>query len=682
MERRQLLGLVRCVLVATAGTYFVAAKTLNSNRPPPVEATTPSPPTPPLLPTSCAFDTLPGFPFYWDPDCTETKLGCKADSHSVQCRFCGEPPYDSIACPHPSKYMMSAMQGNMPTEAAWIVVGGGAAGCAAAAALADAGEDVLVLERGLSDRQVPATEQAGTWPYVVNTEATQHIRWQEGVWGTAAKVLGGGTSINGGYSFEESPDWLRKAFGPDLDLDALYKSSSYLAGNLASPVQANRFGLAWKDALCQSGFGCADPTNPRLRHLEGAWVPMCTINTSAPGLPRRGAAVLLHERAHMKNLRVMTSSTVHRVIFNGTKAIGVRVSLNPAQPWWPRYPVDVRATKGVIVAAGAIFTPQLLQLSGIGESDLLKRLGVKPVVPDLPVGKNFIDRLVMNLAFRAPHGVHMPFSIGPVIALNSTLNMTIEVEAGGSINSEFAIASLALDKPEKREESLRGFMTSLMRYPNQQPSALADTINNGMDMLVLQHEAHSRGWIKAVSLDPSVPPKVAANYWADHRDYVNQWRGIQELLKIAGSEAMRNWVGKKVEVALPQDVLTKELKCALLGDSYRGTGAKDSPFAVIPCLPLEPAGPVEWGLWLQEHHVSSYHYFGTAAFGTVVEGGEFTVKGTEGLHVVDASVFPDPTRINPQHMIMTLGHYVGSRLARQAAGSKSQPATSGGETTP
>jgi len=63
--------------------------------------------------------------------------------------------------------------------------------------------------------------------------------------------------------------------------------------------------------------------------------------------------------------------------------------------------------------------------------------------------------------------------------------------------------------------------------------------------------------------------------------------------------------------------------------------------------------------------VSSYHYFSTAAHGKVIDGPEFTVKGTSNLHVVDASVFPNPTRVNPQGTIMAMGHYIGTLLARK-----------------
>jgi choline dehydrogenase len=618
-----------------------------------------------LTSESCRFDEATGFPFYWDKDCKDGMLGCSADNKSLSCRFCGEPPYESIKCPEQLlQYMASSRK--VPEQAAWIIIGGGAAGCAAAAALADAGEDVLVLERGLSDREIPSTQQAGTWPFVINTEATEHIRWLDGVWGTVAKVLGGGTSINGGYSFEESPEWIQEHFGPEINLDVLYNSSAFLGKDLASPVQPNAFAHSWKTALCSGGYGCADEEESSLRWKDGAWIAMDTMNTSKPDIPRRSAAVLLHERAHLTNLRVMTQAQVHRILFNESRATGVRVSLEPAMPWFPRSPVTITATKGVILSAGAIYSPQLLQLSGIGRKGCLDRIGVKPVVPELPdVGANFVDRLVMNLDFRAKK--HTGLSIGWVVAMNRTLNMTFEVEAGGHINSEFAIASLALDEPMKRDASLRGFMKTVMRNPNDQPSLIADNINKGMDILALQHEVYSRGWIEAESLDATRPPLVKANYFEDKRDYLNQQRAIQELLNIAGQPSMDEWIQRKIESSIPDSVLTKELKCALLGGGYRGVGSQDPPFEVIPCLPSQPASQEDWAKWLHEHHVSSYHYFGTVAYGAVLEGPELRVKGTEGLHVVDASIFPKPTRVNPQHMIMTMGHYLGSMLARREA---------------
>lgn len=613
---------------------------------------------PPAAVRACSFVTPPAIPFYWEPACTAGVAGCRADAAHDECRFCGEPPFEAVPCPAP-ELRATAETTALPATVGWIVVGGGAAGCGAAAALADAGEDVLVLERGVSDREAPATKQMGTWPFVVNTDVVQALRFTDGTWGAVAKVLGGGTSINGGYVFEEAPDWLQSALGEDLDLEAYYASSRQIAASLASPVQPSEYGRAWARALAEAGHG-ADPT-PQLRWKEGAWVPMATFNTSARGWPRRGGAALLHDRSALPNLRVITRALVHRVVFNGTRATGVRVSLDPAAHM-PRQPTTIVATKGVLLAAGALLTPQLLQLSGVGRATLMAQLGLKPVVPELPVGRNLVDRLVLSLGVKA--SPTLPLSIGYAVALNKSLGLTFETEAGGQITSEFAIASLALNAPADRTESLRSFFKGLFRYPwDNSPTPLAGTVNDMMQILAIHHQTYSRGWVSATSLDPSVPPAVTANYYGDVRDLDLQATAMAELIKISSTQALAQYVSEKVRVEVPDDILADGLACAFLGPSYQGRGSQDLPFSVLPCLPRLPATEQEWIQWYRKQAISSYHYFGTAAVGSVVDSGDFRVKGAQGLHVVDASVIPFPPRVNPQHTVMTIGHYVGKRLA-------------------
>merc|ERR1712061_556059 len=84
---------------------------------------------------------------------------------------------------------------------------------------------------------------------------------------------------------------------------------------------------------------------------------------------------------------------------------------------------------------------------------------------------------------------------------------------------------------------------------------------------------------------------------------------------------------------------------------------------VLPCLPPADSSVDRWYEYLRNTVISSYHYFGTAAAGSVVDASDFRVKGTENLHVVDASVFPKVTHVNPQGTIMALGRYAGKRLA-------------------
>ena len=126
----------------------------------------------------------------------------------------------------------------------WIIVGGGAAGCAAAATLAEAGETVLLIERGKSDIDpaMAETQTAGAWPAVINTGAAELIRFKEGTWGAAGKVLGGGTSVNGGLFFQETPDFFERMFAGDVDqaLPAKSEKPHPTAGAEPSPPSRRR----------------------------------------------------------------------------------------------------------------------------------------------------------------------------------------------------------------------------------------------------------------------------------------------------------------------------------------------------------------------------------------------------------------------------------------------------------
>ena len=111
---------------------------------------------------------------------------------------------------------------------------------------------------------------------------------------------------------------------------------------------------------------------------------------------------------------------VMKVLFEGSRATGVLVKNNQQQT------VSISARKGVILAAGAVFTPQLLQVSGIGEPSLLQRLGVPQVQANGHVGQNFVDRAIFNLGVWASQ--HRPLYIGYAMSSNKSNKLTIESE--------------------------------------------------------------------------------------------------------------------------------------------------------------------------------------------------------------------------------------------------------------
>merc|ERR1712050_668673 len=196
-----------------------------------------------------------------------------------------------------------------------------------------------------------------------------------------------------------------------------------------------------------------------------------------------------------------------------------------------------------------------------------------------------------------------------------------------------------------------------------------------MNAVGLVHDPQSRGSVEAVSLDASKPPRVTANYFAATGDNEKVVGALKALINVASQKALAPWRTSKAFEPPTQFSLTSEH-----ADSMRNIGLNVSvqgipdflaclfkepsekiKFITLPCLPEDDS---KWGDFLRDNVLSTYHYFGTAAVGSVVESGSFKVKDTEGLFVIDASVIPYPPRINPVGTIMTLGHFVGSKLAK------------------
>lgn len=323
----------------------------------------------------------------------------------------------------------------------------------------------------------------------------------------------------------------------------------------------------------------------------------------------------------------------------------------------------MHASKGVILSAGAVFTPQLLQVSGVGPKKLLEKLGVQLVV-DLPVGRNFTDRLVIPVVYVSPTKV--PLSIVYTMRVDEAASSVIETVGGGEVTTELAITSIALVAPKLRIAPLREALKLIFGLL---PPPVLDLINQMIQPNILQTNTHSRGWVEARSKHIWMSPEVTANYFADQRDWMSQKTRFNELLRLGETQAMLNYTIDKVSVQnvfrdlvrIHAPVLEPALSCF-----FRAMSNEKYTRLTLPCLPSPYDSQMARDQYLRDYLVSSYHYFGTAAAGDVVNGKDFSVKGTKGLYVVDASVIPFPTTVNPQGTIMALGHYIGKMLSEQA----------------
>jgi choline dehydrogenase-like flavoprotein len=320
----------------------------------------------------------------------------------------------------------------------------------------------------------------------------------------------------------------------------------------------------------------------------------------------------------------------------------------------------VRANKGVVLAAGAIMTPVLLQLSGVGDSAFLTNLGVKVVKDNPAVGANFVDRNVAEMIIRSTSLDNLV--VGPVVAANETAGITFELEAGGSIATEFAISSLGFGSPDQRSSFLRPLFKFLFRdlFTPSTPSFLGSHINKNMMLLALQHETHSKGTVKATSLDITDAPEVDANYYADNRDVEFAIEAYKELARIARTGHLDNFLSWTLPIPFASWLLPDELRWFLsISDPF-----SVDKFVCQACLPESLWDDLPGARkWLQNSALSHYHYFGTASVGTVVRPSNLEVIGTSGLHVVDASIYSKTMRVNPQHMLMAGGHYFGKVIA-------------------
>ena len=572
-----------------------------------------------------------------------------------------------------------------PLSADWVVVGGGAGGCAAAATLADGGDSVLLLERGDSDLSPgnEFTQTASKWPDVLLTRSNELLRLKDGTWGAVGNVLGGGTAVNDGLFFNETAAWFKSAFGGVVDVASIRESYSFIFNATATALAASTWGNEWTSALDETGwvpdYGTHDPS---VSWKNGTWRAFSTFNSTLPieasGWPRVGASSLIHSRSTLANLGVVTNAFVHRVAFASNvdvEASGVWVELGGNGS----APVLVTANKGVILSAGAVYTPAILQRSGIGEKGLLESLGIHVTV-DLPgVGANFTDRLVHNFALFSPHAVNK--SVGYSAASSARDGLFLESVAGGSVATSFGLASLAFVPPEQRSPEFRNLLELVFGV-----KPLAELIDQCHQIFALHYAPLSRGWVRINSTDPHAPPAVFANYFDEPKDLEVALLAVDRLLRVAG-ELVR--VGglqntskdEKETIALPQfaPLLQKILDnwdLPIQLPSFLPCLVEDHglPFSMLPCPPSNPGvGGLApnasfsskengWAQWVRDNTVSSYHYFGTAAVGEVLDPKTMGVRGVKRLYVADASVLPVPTRVNPQATVMAMGRYVAKLL--------------------
>lgn len=519
----------------------------------------------------------------------------------------------------------------------YVIVGSGAAGSILANRLSANGATVCVLEAGPPDNSPFLHIPAGFIKAVFNKK----YAWQFSSEGTAqtngrrvpipqGRTLGGSTSINGlVYNRGQAADFdhwasLGNPGWAYADVLPYFKSMERREGG--DDRYRGRQGelpvtdIDWIHPLCEAFIAGAVeqglPRNPDYNGADQAGVGYFQ-RTISNGWRMSTAKCFLKPAMARKNLDVRTTAQATRVLFDGTRAVGVAYC-HPAHPARVR---AVRANREVIVACGAINTPKLLQLSGLGPADLLREHGI-PVVRDLPgVGENLSDHYSVRIVARVKNSQTMN-------ELVKGLNLAGQISRWLFKRPSIMALSPSLlhyfwkSRPELTAPDLQGVFTPAS-YKEGYVGVLDDF--PGMTAGVWQHRPDSRGQVRIRSADPLQDPVILANYLADERDQQTLVRGIRLARRLLQSQALAPYFDSE---ALPGPLCESDSE---LLDFARRFG------------------------------VSSYHVNGTARMGPAddkyaVVDAQLRVHGVENLRVIDSSVMPSMPSANICAATMMIGN--------------------------
>ncbi|MBU3738436.1 MAG: choline dehydrogenase [Rhodoferax sp.] len=517
----------------------------------------------------------------------------------------------------------------MDPEFDHIVVGAGSAGCAVAAGLsADERRRVLLLEAGGSDRRFWIRTPIGygktfydrqvNWRY--QTEADEGLGGRTSYW-PRGKVLGGSSSINAMVYCRGLPtdyeDW-RTAGNPGWGWSEVEPVYRRIERQIDAQGRETGNGPLWvsdrsaeyhplKRHYLAAARELGLPATANLNGAQPEGVAAYPITTRA-GLRCSSADAFLHPALGRSNLVVRTGVLAQRVLFEGRRAVGLEVLQDGQRR---RY----RARAGVVLAAGAVNTPQLLQLSGIGPGPLLQRLGIELVQHNPAVGGALQDHLGISYFYRASEPTlnqvlgtwpgRLRAGLQFLLSRRGPLSLSVN-QMGGLVRS-----SAGLDRPDIQLyfNPLSYSTTYVDRRPLMRPDR-----HPGFIMGFNSCRPTSLGRIDIASPDPAVAPRIQPNYLASAQDQADALAGARLIGRLQETQALRGLI------AAPPEVDPARLGDADVIEDFRAR-----------------SGTV-------------YHACGTCRMAPEAAGGvvdaTLRVHGVQGLRVADASVFPNITSAN------------------------------------
>ena len=501
----------------------------------------------------------------------------------------------------------------------YIIIGAGSAGCVLANRLSqNPRHRVLLLEAGGEDKNIWLKVPAGvprvvghpalTWGYMSEPESGlngRQIIWPRG------KTLGGSSAINGHvYMRGTAADYDgwealgNSGWGWNDVLPYFRRSENHFLGDSpwhggrgelhVSPLhEPHRASIAFVDDAANLGIPRNDDFNGATQ--EGVGFLQFAIRN---GVRDSAAAAFLHPVRQRPNLALQTGALVERLLLDGQRVTGVRYSVGGQ-------PRQARAARQVILSGGAINSPQLLMLSGIGSAQQLQALGI-PVQHALSgVGQNLHDHIYAHCLA----SVDPSFSINRKIASNWRMIPDVLrylVNRRGLLTSAAAQVGMFLRSgPHTATPDLQVQMRpfSMISKSGMYKAEPAPAVTASCTLL----RPHSVGAITLRSARPGDAPAMVANYLTDERDLQPLIEGIRVIRRIFNAEPFKS--------------------------HFRGE--------LLPGVPFQ--SDAELTEYLRGNAQSMYHPVGTCRMGTddgAVVDPQLRVRGLHGLRVVDASIMP------------------------------------------
>lgn len=499
----------------------------------------------------------------------------------------------------------------------YIIVGGGSAGCVLASRLTeDPKISVCLIEAGRAKQdwsvRVPAgiikTMQDPTSNWLFTTAPQKQLNNREMFW-PRGKIMGGSSAINGmvyirghmadydrwakqegatGWAWDDVLPYFRRSENNERFVDDLHGQGGPL--NVADPRSPNPMSKMYVEACAANQIGETEDFNGEKQ--EGAALYQLTQKDGQRCSAYHGYL----EGANRSNLEVIDMAHVTKVLIEDGKAVGVAYRREDADH-------EVRANAEVLLCGGAVNSPQILQLSGIGSGAELQQFGIDVIADRAEVGQNMQDHLDVSVVARTKTALGFAFTLkGAWMGIKAQLEY--KFKRSGMMSSNFAEAgAFVKSTPEKELPDLQYHFLPVVSDQHGQNRIKA----HGVTLHCCDLRPKSRGRIGLKSPNPAADPLIDPNYLDHPDDLVTLMRGVK--------------IGRNMITAPP------------LGQHIEAE--------IFPGADIQDDEALE--AFVRRKAETIYHPVSTCRMGSddaAVVDTDCRVRGVDGLRVVDASVFP------------------------------------------